>query len=165
MNTGQMLITIAALTLLSLVILRINNNFLSTGTVMNENKLGVMAISLGTSLLEEAKSKAFDENTFGSFVTAKNQLSTPGPDDGENYPNFNDFDDYHNFSHKFAYNPADTSDSTFQVNSVVHYIDPANPEVPSGSKEWHKRMIIYITSESMVDTIELSTIYSYFYYR
>jgi len=50
MNTGQLLLTTSALVLLSLLMLRVNNGFLSTNQVMMENKFNVLAISLGSSL-------------------------------------------------------------------------------------------------------------------
>ena len=62
MNTGQMMITIAAMMLLTVVILRVNTNFFNTSNLMYETKFGVMAVSLGTSIIEEASSKAFDAN-------------------------------------------------------------------------------------------------------
>ena len=97
MNTGQTMLTIGAMILLSMVLLRINNNFLNTNTVMMENKFGVLALSLATSYIEEATGKAFDAATVDQPVTALNDLTAPsslGHAGSEVYPNFNDFDDF-----------------------------------------------------------------------
>jgi len=161
MNTGQMLITIAALMLLTLVILRVNNNFLNTNTVLMENKFNVLAVSLATSILEEAKGKAFDHNTDTTALTSKTQLSSIGPESGEVYPNFNDFDDFHGFIHIDSTLPS----APFKIECEVFYINPSNPNLTTGSKTWHKRMNVMVTSDFMVDTVRLSSIYSYFYFR
>ena len=54
MNTGQMMLSIGALILLSTVVLRVNTSFLTTKQVMNESKFGVLAVSLAQSVIEEA---------------------------------------------------------------------------------------------------------------
>ncbi len=161
MNTGQMLITIAALMLLSLVVLRVNNGFLSTNTVMMESKFGVLAVSLATSMIEEANGKAFDHNTDSNAVTSTTELSSLGPESGEVYPNFNDFDDYDNLFRVDSTLPS----AVFQIMCDVDYVTSANPEAVSGSKTWHKKITVAVTSESMTDTVKMSTIYSYFYFR
>jgi len=161
MNTGQMLITIAALTLLGLVILRVNNNFLNTNVVLMENKFSILAVSLGTSILEEARGKAFDHNTDSAVVTSLNELSSLGPESGEVYPFFNDFDDFNGLVRIDSSLPS----APFKIESVVNYVNPQNPDGISASKTWHKKMTITVTSDFMQDTIRLSTIYSYFYFR
>lgn len=161
MNTGQMLITIGALMLLSLVILRVNNNFLSTNTVLMENKFGVLAVSLGTSVLEEAKGKAFDENTDSAAVTDLTELSAIGPETGETDPLFNDFDDFDGLVRVDTTLPS----APFRIECEVDYINPNNPDGVSASKTWHKKLTVTVTSDFMQDTVTLSSIYSYFYFR
>ncbi len=183
MNTGQMLITIAALVLLGMVILRVNNGFLNTGTTVMETKFNVMAISLGTSLIEEANSKAFDNATDTTSITtttplkAYNQL---GAESGESYPNYNDFDDYNNYNRLVL---ADTVlsipsgvetvlvDSTFRsanfrLDCLVDYVTVSSNAITSTiSKTWHKRLRVTVTSPSMRDTVRMQTVFSYWYFR
>ena len=70
-----MLITVGAMILLSLVILRVNNGFLYTETALMETKFNVLAVSLATSMIEEATSKAFDKNTDTASVSSTSLLS------------------------------------------------------------------------------------------
>ncbi len=161
MNTGQMLITIGAMVLLGLVVLRVSSGFLTTNTVMLETKFDVLAVSLATSVIEEATGKAFDQNTDTSAVNLLSSLSTIGKD-GETYPDFNDFDDYYGFTKIDSTLPS----AIFRIDCQVGYIDPANPEVlKTTPKTWHKKLNVQVTSPSMTDTIKLSTIYSYFHFR
>lgn len=167
MNSGQMLITIAALMLLSLVILRVNNSFFSTSSVMLDTKFGVLAVSLATSIIEEANSKAFDkatDTTSVSVTTSLTPVASLGPETGESYPHFNDFDDFNGYSRSTV---GDTTfqSAVFNANSVVRYINPSNPNINAGSPTWHKKIIVTVTSPSMADTIRLSSIFSYWYFR
>lgn len=162
MNTGQMLISIGALLLLSMTVLRVNNTILQTDSVMMESKFGILATSISTSLIEKASKKAFDANTFEAAVsnlsglTAVNAL---GPDIGETTPeNFNDFDDFDGYAEQITNLPS----AVFDVSCEVCYINPTNPDRKLNTQSWHKKMIVKVSSPSSQDTINLSTIYSYF---
>lgn len=162
MGMGQTLITVGAIMLLSLVILRVNNNFLSTNTVLLTSKFGVLGVSLATSYIEEANGKAFDQNTDTTTVSATSQLSTCGPETGEVYPNFNDFDDYDGLSIIDSTMPT----AHFKIDCLVDYINTSNPDLPVSQKTWHKRILVTITSPSMPeDTVRMSSIFSYWYFR
>ena len=168
MNTGQMLITIGAMVLLTLVILRVTSGFLTTSTAMMETKFDILAVSLGTSMIEEANGKSFDQNTDTTTVSSTASLSSIGPDAGEVYPNFNDFDDYDGLVKIVKYDSSDTTfkSADFKIKCTVGYINPSNPEVLTTSpKTWDKRLNVEVTSKSMIDTIRLFSIYSYFYFR
>ena len=172
MNTGQTMITMAAMGLLSLVILNSNRNALSSTTSMAENKYNILAISLGTALIEEAFSKAFDQfTTDGQQVHAITDLTQNlGPGSGEvTRADFNDFDDYNNFI------DSTSSDSTlisadFVIRSNVYYVDPtvSNKLSPVSYRTWHKRMDVFISSPYInngQDTVRLSKVYSHYYFR
>ena len=97
MNTGQMLLTIGAMILLSTLILRVNSTFSNNTTTVYNSKFGILATSFGNSILEEASDKAFDDATTGNSVSSTNSLTNViklGPETGEVYPNFDDIDDY-----------------------------------------------------------------------
>jgi hypothetical protein len=167
MNTGQMLITIAALMLLSLVILRVNNSFFSTSSVMLDTKFGVLAVSLATSIIEEANSKAFDketDTTSVSYTSSLTSVSTLGPETGEVHPNFNDFDDFNGYSRSTI---GDTTfqSAVFNASCMVRYTTPSAPNLNSTTQTWHKKITVTVTSPSMADTIRLSSIFSYWYFR
>ncbi len=162
-----MFITVGAIVLLTLVILRINNVFFSTSSVMLDTKFGVMAVSLGSSIIEEANSKAFDAATDSSSVSDLSSLTAPsslGPASGEVYPNFNDFDDFNGFT-KSTEGDSTFQSAVFNIDCKVVYINPSNPNVDAGVKTWHKKLTVTVTSPSMKDTVRLSTIFSYWYFR
>lgn len=168
MNTGQMMTTAGALVLLSLVILRVNNNFLNTNSVLLDSKLGVIASSIATSIIEEATGKAFDESTVSGTVESLTSLSTNlQKETGEVYPDFDDFDDYNNF-YKFE-NTVPAAD--FHVNCEVVYVNDTDLDGSTSSRTWNKKITVRVSSPSMLgqddipDTLEMSAVYSYWYFR
>jgi len=165
MGTGQMMITIAAMMLLSTILLRINATFLSTSTALYETKYDVLAVSLGTSIIENATSKAFDEATVVNPVSSVTDLSLIlRAETGEVYPNFDDIDDFNNYTMTTA-NDTTFLSAVFDVGCQVNYVNQNNPQQISSSRTWHKRIDVTVTSPSMQDTIRLSSVVSYWYFR
>lgn len=172
MSSGQTMITMAAMSLLSLVILNSNRNALSSTTSMAENKYNILAISLGTALIEEAFSKSFDQyTTDGQQVDDITDLTQSlGPGSSETTrDDFNDFDDYNNYIDSTS---ADTTlqSAEFIIRSKVYYVDPAtsNKLTPVTYRTWHKRMDVFISSPFInegQDTVRLSKVYSHYYFR
>lgn len=166
MNTGQTLFSIGALLILSLTVLKMNNFILANDTVMMDSKVGILAVSLATSLIEDAGKKAFDANTVASEVTACSLLTNyplgRGTDEiQDSSQTFNDFDDYDGFKHHYKHLPS----AEYDLSCTVYYVDANNPTEKVNYRTWHKKMDITVTSPSMKDTIRMSTIYSYWYFR
>jgi hypothetical protein len=195
MGTGQTMISILAGLLLAMTILTVNRGFMTTSTVMSSSRYNIMAVSLGTSLIEDATSLAFDEktaptgsSTTGAAITDSTQLTAPaslGIDTGElrtNPDGFDDFDDYNCYNNSDA-NHLPKRDSLavqgvantwvrFQTICKVDYVSTGNPSVSSATRTWSKRLRLYIYSNDLgdpvthkTDTIKLSTVYSYWYFK
>jgi hypothetical protein len=173
MNTGQSLFAIGALLILSLTILRVNNNILLTDSIMFDSKFGLIANSIATSLIESATEKYFDANT-KEGPCLQSALTYPlGKEGGETNPsNFDDFDDFNNYPQTDIANSA-----TFYSRCIVSYVNP-NPSVANSlntsvsTRQWHKKLTVYVTwrmNDQNVgiappDTIKQSTIYSYWFF-
>jgi hypothetical protein len=168
MNSSQMMITMAAMALLSMIILRTNNSFLNTSEVLINAKINIIAISLATSIIEEAKEKAFDENSIANPVTSTSSLTVDnllGPEASETRIFYDDFDDYHNFSFVDTFVVDSLLLGFFNLEATVDYVTPANPDVAVTTPTWHKRLEVTVTGPAMTDTVRMSTIYSYWYFR
>lgn len=61
MNTGQTMLAVGAMMLLSFLVLRFNSVHITSAQASYNAKFGIVATSLANSLIEEAKDKAFDE--------------------------------------------------------------------------------------------------------
>ena len=107
MSTGQMLITVCAMLLLSLLILRVGSSSMINQESMQNSKFGVLAVSIANSILEEATMKSFDEkaNTDPrTYFSNENELTMNGSlgvDVGEiadSILTFDDFDDFNGYT-------------------------------------------------------------------
>lgn len=160
---GQILLALGAMFLLSMLILNTNKNSLTTEDVMYDSKFGILANSLGASIIEDATKKHFDNNSDTAYITNPSGLVTAaklGPDAGEDANNpatFNDVDDYNNYSYVDSTMPS----AVFHILCKVYYVNPANPDVPISSQNWHKKIEVDVWSVSMQDTIKQSSIFSY----
>lgn len=162
MNTGQMLLSLGALLLLSTMILRFNRSVLTSDEVMYNSKFNVLASSLCTSIIEEARGKAFDESTVNNAVTKTDELSKNlGSETGETYETFDDFDDFNGYVRVDSTMPS----AVFYVMSKVDYIVVSSLVKPVSSPTWHKRITVTVISPSMKDPVQMSSTFSYWYFR
>jgi hypothetical protein len=171
MNTGQTMLAMGAMMLLSFLVLRFNTIHLTSAQASYNSKFGIVATSLANSLIEEAKDRAYDEaalDTTKIIVATSDFSTTLGKDAGEVYPDFDDFDDYSVNGNGLLYldslslrNPQTGLPTTFEVRCKVEYVTDTNPDVKSNSQQYHKRMIVSVFSSAMMDTVKLSTVFSY----
>jgi hypothetical protein len=166
MNTGQMIMALGAMLLLSVIMLRVNTANLTNETIRDDAQYGVLATSIATSIIEEAQSKAFDEKTDTMNVTALTQLtSVLGPETGETESTFDDFDDYNNFTKRDSTMPS----AIFDISCQVVYVDPGNIEGSTSNRTWNKKLIVTITrpiaADSSVLALRTASIFSYWYFR
>ena len=176
MNLGQMMMVIGAIVMLGVLILNTNSTIYQTTDIMYSSEFGVTAISLSTSLVEEAMGKMFDQAVADSNAGAlmdSTLLTQPGSlsaEAGESYrgnvvgtTDFNDFDDYNGL--KICYHsevPAD-NDATpgyvqvmvpgirakYYVTCTVTYVNPPYLDVPYTVRQtWHKKLTVTVTSPS-----------------
>jgi hypothetical protein len=158
------MLTIGAMVLLSTLMLRINTNNLQTDTVRSEAQYGVIATSLVTSIMEKAKSFAFDAKTDSNSIISVNDLTPAGslgPESGETYDTFNDYDDFNGYTNVDSTMPS----AVFEISCEVDYIHKSNLKAKYHSQTWHKKLTVQVSSPFMQDTIKQSTIYSYWYFR
>jgi hypothetical protein len=183
MNTGQTMITLLAMVLLSFLILRVNNMFLQTNTTLYTTKFEVLGYSLAQSMIQEIESLDFDENTVNAAVSDSSNLSaTLGKDGTETTSDtFDDVDDYNNYTRSDTI-PAHTG-TVFNIRCKVEYVLPTSPDVATASKTWQKKITVFVTSPYMIsssaygfnknntnlysnyDTIKLSQVYSYWIFK
>jgi len=164
MNTGQMMMAIGAMLLLSTVMLRVNSNNLLNGTLRDEAQYGVLATSIASSLIEEATGKAFDAKSDSNSVFSLTELTDVGslrPESAEVYPDYNDFDDFNGLALVDSSMPS----APFNVSCSVCYVNPKNINVASSVKTWHKKITVVVSSPYMSDTIVTSSIFSYWTFR
>lgn len=177
MTTGQMLITVAAMLLLSLLILRVGSTTIINQDSMQNSKFGVLAVSISNSILEQATMHSFDEKantdprTYFSNVNELTVDGSLGIDSGESADSvetFDDFDDFNGYTKTFS----KLGSAVFTVNCVVNYIDDGIVDLITTNRTWNKMITVTISSPSIVKpgTVEMqeldfSKVFSYFYFQ
>jgi hypothetical protein len=167
MNTGQTMLAMGAMMLLSFLVLRFNSIHLTSAQASYNSKFGIVATSLANSLIEEAKDKAYDAvalDTTKTITSASDFSTTLGKETGEVYPDFDDFDDYDNLLYIDSLslrNPQTGAPTKFEIRSKVEYVTEATPDIKSVSKQYHKKMTVAVFSSAMMDTVKLTTIFSF----
>jgi hypothetical protein len=166
MNTGQMIMSLGAMLLLSTIMLRVNTANLTNESVRDEAQFGVLATSMATSLIEKAHSLAFDEKTDTNAIFDVTDLSSVlGPESGESEGTFDDFDDYNGFTKRDSSMPS----AIFDISCSVVYVETNNILGSTTNRTWHKKLIVTITRpvnpDSSVLAIQTSSIFSYWHFR
>lgn len=160
----QMLLTIGAVILMGLTVITVNATFSQHGMVLERTEVGVYATSLATSVIQEATGKAFDEATVDSVVATTGDFTHPGnlgPESGESYPAFDDFDDYNGMVRTVDMQGTDI----FTIMTSVQYVQDSNPSSMSVNRTYHKRIDIAVAGSLSADTVRMSSIYSYWSFR
>ena len=184
MNLGQMMLVVAALSILGILVLNANRTVLETNDTQNQSEFGINAVSLATSIVEEAMGKMFDEAIADSNT---GELSDPlqltsaatlGKEGAEAYragvDDFNDFDDFHKLFLVYK-SPADSLATPgadrevivpgirdrYFVRSRVEYVSDATPDIAVAFPTWPKKMTVTVTSSSSRDTLVYPALMSY----
>jgi hypothetical protein len=167
MSTGQMLLTLIAMMLLSLIVLRQTGDTLETSDTVLQSKLEIMAVSEASSMIEKISALAFDQHTKDSSFTGQVWQLTPpsslGPEAGEDsVQKFNDIDDYNGYAAVDS-----TALGDFTTRCTVQYVDPSNPDAVFGAQSWHKKITVTVFGPrpAMPDSVQCSTIISYWFFQ
>lgn len=154
----QSLLSLGALLIFSLISLRFDTAVLENTGIEVENKVYLTAFSLADDLLEEIKQRAFDANTIQFPITNPAGLTNYplGHSSSEEYPNFNDIDDFNGYSRPINAPHAEK----YEVSCEVYYVGEDTPEVKSSDRTFYKRADVTVTSPYMSNPVKLSFIFT-----
>jgi hypothetical protein len=161
MGRAEMIILVGAIAILGRFSLTVNNALAHNEIHVIQSEYELNAIAIAESYFRQAWLKSFDENTVNSFPASIPEDFTDdealGVDTGESYPNFDDIDDFNDFS------ILDTADNgmAYTLAISVGYITADNKENFANSPTTLKRMNIAIGGDYLRNTVNLSRIYPY----
>lgn len=178
MQTGQMLLTLGALVLLSMGILNLNRHLATSDIQLAQNRYRLEALSIMTSYVEQASQYFFDEVSTDT-TSEKNLADFTAPNhlgfDPDDSSRVDDFDDFCNVTLIDTGNSGVVYKVMFQVDYVKLQGDSI---VPSNQREYNKRMTISITDNyadpllfkyvngiKQRDTLRISVVNSYWFYN
>ncbi len=173
--SDEMLLTLGAIVLLSIFVLSSNTVILNNDEIIQNNEFAITAISIGQSLIDEAKLKEFDKISNLDDVSKCTNANELGPELGEkinfidkyNYAIkgfasdtcFHDFDDYNGYN-RIVNTPRL---GNYRVKVEVKYADEINPDPSndptSGTKTFCKRMEVYVWNTPYIDSLKPIKLY------
>ena len=161
MGSGHQLLTLAGIFLLSILFLTVNKNNTERASTLYESGSVIDAGGVAQSIIDEIQCKAFDENTILKSVWSTDSLTLSnnlGPEYGEtNHTQFDDVDDYNNYSDVITVGEY----GDFDIHTSVKYVQNMNPELISNSQTYSKRIEVSVTNFSFPDTLNYYHVISY----
>jgi hypothetical protein len=153
------MLSLGALMLFALISLRFDSAVLQNVEVEVENKVYLTAFSLADDLLEEIKQKAFDQQTavFKSISPdALTATANLGKESGEVWPNFNDIDDYNNYTKPVSLPHAEK----YTITSKVSYVQASDQNQISSTQTYFKRVELFVDSPYLRHQLKLSYVFT-----
>jgi hypothetical protein len=154
-----MLFLLGAIGIFGLSLVTANRYMVDQSEDVIRREYEYFAASLAQGYIEEAKGKAFDENTIEASPLDSTGFTLPTAllfELLETYPNFDDIDDYNTYADTVS-----TSRGDFIVNIDVVYVEEATPEVAALTQTYYKKMTVRVSNEFLASPVELSYIFGY----
>ncbi|MEL6823354.1 MAG: hypothetical protein AAFP70_16470 [Calditrichota bacterium] len=178
MPGGQYIITFAAMIMLTVTVMNLNNNLADSDINLSQNRYRMEALSIMNSYAEKAVQEYFDEASTDS--TCRKQLTdftlpaNLGADAGDGGA-IDDFDDYH----KTAILDTGQSGVIYRLTFEVEYVQLSGQQLISASTpQYVKRMRISLTDNyadpiiyrndsgvQIKDTLTQEVVYGYWFYN
>ncbi len=162
MNSGETILTIGALILLSLFTLTLNSHNVQEQTILYNSGQVIEALGIAQKYIEEAELLNFDEDhsamSTGAFTLPENL----GPEYGEHYQTFDDIDDFHDFSITES-----VGSIPYDINIDINYVAESSPYQEVTYRTYIKQIKVTITSTKFSDNtppIVLKKLFAYHYF-
>ncbi len=169
-DISEILYVLAAVLVFGLFANTINRSMVNTTEMTVESEVEYNGISMAQGIIEDARVRVFDKVvTFRperlmdpkiphtSIPEAFTNPESLGPESGEVYPNFNDFDDYNNLNISRA-----TGYGTYTITATVFYVQAGSPTVNANQKTSLKRLQVTVNHPDMRGPITMSYVKSYY---
>ena len=164
MGKGDLILVIGGLVILSLFTASINSSITYNQITLVESESVANGLSLAQKFIEEAEALRFDENKSATIPSSFTSPARLGADGNESYPNFDDIDDFNNFS----YRENKAGNVAYNVSIQVFYATPANPDKIYTTKTYFKRMVVSISSPYFKNienhTLVIKKLFAYHYF-
>ncbi|MFQ5771795.1 MAG: hypothetical protein ACE5HX_14770 [bacterium] len=160
MGQRELLLTLGAIVIFSLTTLTVNRLTVRNSEAVYGQQAEFYALSVAQQFVEEAKVKAFDENTIaGNPISMPGGFtSTPmGPGVSESYPNFDDVDDFNGLTTTVT-----TKMGPMSVNIAVDYVQDTNLDsIVNPTKTFYKKMTVTVQSAYLPNPVTARYVFAF----
>ncbi len=183
MNTGQTMLTIAALAMLSIISLNYYRSMGQAGNTLSSSNAGFTAITVATSFLERVEGYKFDEYTDTIAVKSPDSTKFTPPAslgitaaeiaDGEVRGNYDTYDDIDDFDKDTIIYTADWNNEQYEVSFRVYYVNPwtdMSTEL-TNKTSFLKRIDVKVTrifppaDTTVVKEVNISSLHGFYFYH
>jgi hypothetical protein len=172
---SNMILTLGAAVLFSSFLASSNNMMTVNTETASQNEYNIAALSIAQSVIDEAKTKVFDENApKGVSITSPTSFvnnGTLGPDLNETVPSpdiltssgyssmtkFDDVDDYNKYKRTVNTQRAEG----YNINVTVAYASETFPDSVKSTQTYCKKMTVTVTSKFTGGPVTLSYAFIY----
>jgi hypothetical protein len=174
MTTGQTMLALGALVILTSIMLNFYRIFGSSWDTMDSSQIGIDATTIATSYMEVAHGLAFDESVLDSnvIVTSPSDLryaSEFGPPSGvTDISQFTAFEHFHGFEDTTTVQGL----GTYVTNFDVYYVFPDDVQTRAGGRTYTKRMDMNIwriappmPATEGIDTVRMWIVMGYYSFQ
>ena len=163
MNTGQVMLSIAAFMFLGTVLVNFNHLVVVNNEDLSDNHDLIVAATIASTYLDAAQAMNFDEKAIEDPISNPTDLTDPndlGPDGEIDIPGFDDFDDFNGYS---VTQPAEGNNGLFRSDFTVSYVDPEDINYRS-VQTFLKRLDVktWRVDVPTTDTVHMFTTMAYF---
>ncbi|MBD3288373.1 hypothetical protein GF337_06175 [candidate division KSB1 bacterium] len=161
MGEREMFLVLASLFFFSMTSLSVNRFCLNNSEILMQSEHEKYAISLAQSIIEDAKTRAFDVATeAGPSSNPPSDFTYPASArNDEYYPNYSDVDDFTDIDIQ-----VNNGKATYNVTAYVGYVEDTNPAQFVSHRTYYKKMVVTVSSDVLPRDIALSQVYSYFFF-
>jgi hypothetical protein len=157
MSGTQMFLVIGGITIFSILVLNVNKAIAFNEEQKISAEMISAATSVGQGMIDEISSKYFDHALTPNTLYNTGLLTPPsqlGPEAGESYADFNDVDDYNDYTRTEILPRA----GEFNINVKVDYVHDTNLNQVLTVKSRTKRIHVQVSS-LYIDTL------NFYYYK
>lgn len=143
---SEVLQTIGAMIIFSMILLSANRMIQRNTFLQVQGELEQEVVALAQDIIEEGRTKEFDENSMGAAPPANipGDFTAPGslgPEGESTRSDFDDFDDYNGWE-----DIVNTEHGDFSINAEVFYVTPDTYD-STGVRTTFKKMRVFISSQ------------------
>jgi hypothetical protein len=161
MQSGETILAIGGLILLSIFALTLNSSIVQNQATLYQSEGILDAYAVAQKYLEQAEVFRFDEDKSATIPNSFTYSNNLGPDTGEKYPHYDDIDDFNNFS----ITDTTSGHSHYLINISVYYIKKSKPKKPTSTSTYFKRMEVTVSSEFLQElpsrSVSLQRVYCF----
>lgn len=140
MNTQTMLV-LGALAIIGTVSLMVNRTLLDTSAKVTESNVSMTALGIAEALISEAMLRRYDENPNATTLALFCPAVSLGPEAGENYPDFDDVDDYKNLLRTTTING-----TVYTIRADVNYVSDTDLKTIQSNPTYSKLLTLKVSS-------------------